>query len=200
MRKLFFIGMLFSLLGFVNRLEAKEGGESLNGKEALVQLYADCGFSRSLNVVGNLMSLKANGGKDDAGEAPGSLPAGKIAVFRAAIQTRLRGAPARRRIFIFSPAVEARLNGPLFNGIFGSDNRDRRTRKFPPIATLVEMDGVEGQLAGNIAGAKQNGVASDQRIPHPSVECNPAGSKNTWKKMVPNVDYLTAEAGRRGKC
>ena len=165
MRKLFLIGMLFSLFCFVNQLEAKENMKPLNEKEerlveismhtargkmpelrkalaagldagltvneikeVLVQLYAYCGFPRSLNALGNFMTLlnerEAAGIRDAAGKLPGPLPEGKSIDFGTANQTKLCGAPVKGVLFDFAPAIDEFLKAHLFGDIFGRNNLD----------------------------------------------------------------------------
>ena len=62
--------------------EGLDAGLTVNEiKEVLTQLYAYCGFPRSLNALGNFMALvkerEAKGIRDVQGKLPGPLPAGK---------------------------------------------------------------------------------------------------------------------------
>lgn len=70
-------------------------------KEILVQLYAYCGFPRSLNALGCFMGVMqeraAKGIADTAGALPGPMPEGASLDFGTANQTKLCGAPVRGR-------------------------------------------------------------------------------------------------------
>ena len=144
-----------------------DAGLSVNEiKEILVQLYAYCGFPRSLNALGNFMTLvrerAAKGISDAAGKLPGPLPSGKSIEFGTANQTRLCGGPVKGELFEFAPAIDEYLKAHLFGDIFGRDNLDWRTREIATVAALGAMDGVESQLSSHIAIAKRNGVTDAQ--------------------------------------
>ncbi len=238
MRKLFFIGMLFSLFHFVNQLEAEDdmkplkekeeklieismytargnmpelrkalaagldAGLSVNEiKEVLVQLYAYCGFPRSLNALGNFMALlnerEAKGIRDAAGKLPGPLPEGKSIDFGTANQTKLCGAPVKGALFEFAPAIDEYLKAHLFGDIFSRDNLDWRTRELATIAALAAMEGVESQLASHIAIGKHNGVTEAQIswilefIKGNSLSAFPRGGANTaYAKYFSGKSYL----------
>ncbi len=143
-----------------------EAGLSVNEiKEILVQLYAYCGFPRSLNALNNFMTLleerKSKGINDPAGKVPGPMPAGKSIEFGTVNQTRLCGAPVKGALFDFAPAIDEYLKAHLFGDIFGRDNLDWRTREIATVAALAAMDGVDSQLASHIAIAKNNGVTDN---------------------------------------
>lgn len=135
-------------------------------KEALVQLYAYCGFPRSLNALGNFMAVleerEAKGTRNEAGRLPGPLPTGRSIDFGAANQTKLIGGPAKGALFEFAPAIDEFLKGHLFGDIFGRDNLDWKTRELVTIAALAAMDGVESQLDSHIAIGKHNGLDDAQ--------------------------------------
>lgn len=170
-------------------------------KEILVQLYAYCGFPRSLNALGNFMALlnerEAKGIKDAAGKLPGPLPAGKSIEFGTANQTKLCGAPVKGALFEFAPAIDEYLKAHLFGDIFGRDNLDWRTRELATIAALAAMDGVESQLASHIAIGKRNGVTDAQIdrilefVKGNSLSVFPRGEENTaYAKYFIGKSYL----------
>ena len=135
-------------------------------KEILVQLYAYCGFPRSLNALGNFMTLleerEREGIQDVAGQLPGPMPEGDRIKFGAINQTRLCGAPVKGALFEFAPAIDEYLKGHLFGDIFGRDNLDWKTREIATIAALAAMPGVESQLNSHIAIGRHNGVTDAQ--------------------------------------
>ncbi|MDO5582294.1 MAG: carboxymuconolactone decarboxylase family protein [Planctomycetia bacterium] len=132
-------------------------------KEILVQVYAYCGFPRSLNALGIFMSLlKERGGKDVEGKLPGPLPEGKSIDFGTANQTELCGAPVKGPLFDFAPAIDQFLKAHLFGDIFARDNLDWRTRELATIAMLTAMPGVEPQQKAHIAIGKKNGLSDEQ--------------------------------------
>ena len=170
-------------------------------KEILVQLYAYCGFPRSLNALGNFLSLlnerKANGIQDPRGKEPGPLPDGKSIDFGTANQTRLCGAPVKGALFDFAPAIDEYLKAHLFGDIFGRDNLDWRTRELATIAALAAMDGVESQLASHIAIGRHNGVTDAQihwileKVKSHCLSAFPRGEENTaYAQYFSGKSYL----------
>lgn len=144
-----------------------DAGLSVNGiKEILVQLYAYCGFPRSLNALGSFMAVmkerEAKGIKDVPGKLPGPLPAGKSLDFGTANQTKLCGAPVKGALFDFAPAIDECLKAHLFGDIFGRGNLDWKTREIATIAALAALEGVESQLNSHIGIGKHNGVTDAQ--------------------------------------
>lgn len=132
-------------------------------KEVLVQVYAYCGFPRSLNALSTFMELlKERGGKDAPGKLPGPPPEGRSLDFGAANQTRLAGGEVKGPLFEFAPAIDEFLKAHLFGDIFARDNLDWRTREIATIAMLAAMDGVESQLKSHIAIGKRNGLDDAQ--------------------------------------
>ena len=120
-------------------------------KEVLVQMYAYCGFPRSLNGISTFMGVmeerKAKGIKDETGKEPSPLPAGKSRIeLGTEIQTGLAGAPVGGAIYTFAPAIDEFLKGHLFGDIFGRDNLDYQSREIATISALASMEGVNPQL------------------------------------------------------
>ncbi len=157
-------------------------------KEVLVQLYAYCGFPRSLNALGTFMELvDERGGKDALGPLPGPLPAGSSLDFGTANQTRLVGAPVTGAVMAFAPAIDTFLKAHLFGDIFARDNLDWKTRELVTIAALSAMDGVGAQLKSHIAIGKHNGLSDAQieailALVHPvpvQTSAFPVGAENT---------------------
>ena len=135
-------------------------------KEILVQLYAYCGFPRSLNALSCLMATtqeRAAAGKQDApGAVPSPAPQGRSIDFGTANQTKLIGAPVKGALFDFAPAIDEYLKAHLFGDIFARDNVSWRTRELATIAALATMQGTESQLAAHIAIGKHNGLTDEQ--------------------------------------
>ena len=158
-----------------------DSGVSVNEyKEVLVQVYAYCGFPRSLNSLATFMELlKSRGSKDVLGALPDSFPKGDI-VFGTKNQTKLVGREVKGAIFEFAPAVDEFLKTHLFGDIFGRNNLDWKTREIATIAMLAAMDGAEGQLASHINIGKQNGI-TDAQVDEilKLVENGPKGMANT---------------------
>ena len=179
-----------------------DAGLSVNEvREILVQLYAYCGFPRSLNALGNFMALlserESRGIKDEQGALPGPLPAGKSIDFGTANQTKLCGGPVSGALFDFAPAIDEFLKAHLFGDIFGRDNLDWRTRELATVAALAAMEGVESQLASHVAIAKHNGVTGAQitwileQVRSRTVSDFPRGGENTaYAKYFSGKSYL----------
>ena len=170
-------------------------------KEVRTQLYAYCGFPRSLNALGCFMALvrerEAGGVKDAQGKLPGPLPAGKSIDFGTANQTKLCGAPVRGALFEFAPAIDEYLKAHLFGDIFGRDNLDWKTREIATIAALAAMEGTESQLNSHINIGKHNGVTDAQvaeileNVGSSTVSAFPRGGENTaYAKYFSGKSYL----------
>ncbi len=146
---------------------ALDAGAGVNDiKEILVQLYAYCGFPRSLNALAALMDAaqcRAAAGKHDApGAEPGPRPAGNALDYGAANQTKLVGAPVQGPLYAFAPAIDEYLKAHLFGDIFSRDNVDWQTRETATIAALAAMEGTQSQLAAHIRIGKHNGLTDAQ--------------------------------------
>lgn len=135
-------------------------------KEVLVQLYAYCGFPRSLNGLGTFMAVvkerQSKGLKDAEGPLPGAMPKGKSIDFGTENQTKLTGSAVKGELFDFAPAIDEYLKAHLFGDIFARDNLDWKTRELATIAALASMAGVESQLNSHIAIGKHNGLTDAQ--------------------------------------
>jgi 4-carboxymuconolactone decarboxylase len=147
----------FTAKGDLQRLQAalNEGlgaGLTVNEiKEILVQMYAYCGFPRSLNGISTFMNVleerKDKGIKDEIGKEASPLPANKSSILLGTeIQTRLAGRPVTGPIYTFAPVIDQFLKGHLFGDIFGRDNLDFQSREIATISALASMEGVNPQL------------------------------------------------------
>lgn len=132
-------------------------------KEILTQVYAYCGFPRSLNALGTLMYLEEErGNKDEQGTLPSAKPQGSSLEFGTENQTKLVGAPVKGKLFEFAPAIDEYLKAHLFGDIFARDNVDWQTRELATIAMLASINGVESQLNSHINIGKHNGLTDEQ--------------------------------------
>jgi 4-carboxymuconolactone decarboxylase len=138
-------------------------------KEALVQLYAYCGFPRSLNAINTLMAVleerKAKGITDTVGKdaTPINDTADKYQTGKATLQKltgkeekALAGANA------FAPAIDKFLKEHLFADIFSRDVLNYRQREFVTIAALAAMSGTEPQLQAHIGMGMNTGITEIQ--------------------------------------
>ena len=132
-------------------------------KEILTQVYAYCGFPRSLNALATLMQVvKERGEIDELGKEPSVKPEGSALVYGTANQTKLVGAEVKGKLFEFAPAIDEYLKAHLFGDIFARDNVDWKTRELATIAMLASRDGVESQLNAHINIGKYNGLTDEQ--------------------------------------
>jgi hypothetical protein len=148
--------------------EGLDAGLTINEiKEILVQMYAYCGFPRSLNgintFIGVLEEREQKGIKDELGKEPSPMPAIKSSIeFGAEIQTRLIGAPATGKYIAFAPAIDQFLKGHLFGDIFGRDNLDFQSREIATISALANMEGVNPQLQSHFNAGFNVGLTEAQ--------------------------------------
>jgi len=148
--------------------EGLDAGLTVNEiKEILVQLYAYCGFPKSLNAINTCIAVieerEQKGIKDVLGKEPNPLPAGRSSIeVGTEIQTRLIGAPATGKYIAFAPAIDAFLKGHLFGDIFGRDNLDFQSREIATISALASMAGVNPQLQGHFNAGFNVGLSQAQ--------------------------------------
>jgi len=149
---------------------ALDAGLTINEiNEVLVQLYAYCGFPRSLNALGAFMNVVEQRKKDkktDAlGRAPSPLPKNKTLLeLGTAVQTKLVGQSVSGGVMSFSPAIDRYLKEHLFGAIFSSDVLTHQQRELVTIAALASMDGVEAQLQSHITMGMNTGITTSQIV------------------------------------
>ncbi|OXG03978.1 carboxymuconolactone decarboxylase family protein [Flavobacterium araucananum] len=139
-------------------------------KDELVQLYAYCGFPRSLNAINTFMTVaderKANDKKDIPGkEATPIVDNQKYQTGKNTLQkltgreeTALSGANA------FAPAIDVFLKEHLFADIFSRDVLNYQQRELITVAALAAMTGVEPQLQAHIGIAMNTGITEMQLL------------------------------------
>jgi 4-carboxymuconolactone decarboxylase len=139
-------------------------------KEVLAQMYAYCGFPRSLNAINTLMSVleerKKKGINDEAGKTatPITDTADKYERGRKTLE-RLTGQPQSKPakgFGEFSPDIDRFLKEHLFADIFDSDVLDYRQRELATISALAAMTGVEPQLESHLSMGMNTGVTEAQ--------------------------------------
>ena len=136
-------------------------------RDALVQLYAYCGFPRSLTALSVLLSLvnerKTEGIKDLEGPKRNPRPAPeKLNAAGTAVQTRLVGAPVRGALFDFAPDIDAYLKEHLFGDIFSSGILDDKTREVLTISALAALP-APAQLTSHIAIGMNVGLTEEAK-------------------------------------
>ncbi|GAB3773290.1 carboxymuconolactone decarboxylase family protein [Spirosoma horti] len=139
-------------------------------KEVLVQLYAYCGFPRSLNGLNALMAVvdqrKAAGKIDLVGKeaTPIDQTADKYAVGRKTLEV-LMGKPdntTQSGASAFAPVIDTFLKEHLFADIFSRDVLTYRQRELVTISCLASMVGVESQLQFHMGAGLQVGLSEGQ--------------------------------------
>lgn len=163
------IGTTESLKGELNR--GLESGLTINEiKEVLVQLYAYCGFPRSLNGIITFMAVvdeRKSHGKNDI-EGKGASPisnsdkyqTGKqnLQTLTGKTETTLTGANA------FAPAIDIFLKEHLFADIFSRDVLSFQQRELVTISALAAMQGVAAQLQAHVGMAMNTGLTEIQIV------------------------------------
>jgi alkylhydroperoxidase/carboxymuconolactone decarboxylase family protein YurZ len=139
-------------------------------KEVLAQMYAYCGFPRSLNGINTLMSIleerKQKGINDEAGKTatPITDTADKYERGRKTLE-RLTGQPQSKPakgFGEFSPTIDRFLKEHLFADIFDSDVLNYRQRELATISALAAMPGVEPQLESHLSMGMNTGLTESQ--------------------------------------
>lgn len=136
-------------------------------KEIMVQLYAYCGFPRSLNALGVLSNTvderKASGKVTEVGRESTPIPSDRNSlVYGTQVQTKIVGMEVKGGIYEFAPMADRYLKAHLFGDIFGQDILDYRTRELVTVAALASMDGVNPQLQAHIGISRNVGVTDDE--------------------------------------
>lgn len=136
-------------------------------KEIMVQLYAYCGFPRSLNALGVLSNTvderKASGKVTEVGRESTPIPSDRNSlVYGTQVQTKIVGMEVKGGIYDFASMADRYLKALLFGDIFGQDILDYRTRELVTVAALASMDGVNPQLQAHIGISKNVGVTDDE--------------------------------------
>lgn len=136
-------------------------------KEIMVQLYAYCGFPRSLNALGILSNTvderKASGKATEVGRESTPIPSDRNSlVYGTQVQTEIVGMEVKGGIYEFAPMADRYLKAHLFGDIFGQDILDYRTRELVTVAALASMDGVNPQLQAHIGISRNVGVTNEE--------------------------------------
>lgn len=151
------------------KLELSDGLESgltVNEiKETLTQLYAYCGFPRSLNAINTFSELlserKARKIFDPEGPAIiENIVEDKYEQGRKTLEelTKMPQSKPAPGFGAFAPRIDAFLKEHLFADIFASKVLDFRTRELITITALASIEGVESQLKSHISMGKNVGI------------------------------------------
>ena len=143
--------------------EALDNGMTVNEvKEVLVQMYAYCGFPRSLNGINTLIAVlderKAAGIVDEIGrDATPVDPKRDRYAIGEKTQTELVGRPVAGRTYDFAPVIGVFLKEHLFGDIFERDILNRQERE---LATVGALAGI--QLTSHIRVSMNTGISAEQ--------------------------------------
>lgn len=139
--------------------EGLDAGLTLNEiNETLVQLYAYCGFPKSLNGITSFMDVvnerKGKGIRDEQGKeivmndgVEDKYEKGRKVLEELTKMPQSKPAPGFGE---FSPRIDAFLKEHLFADIFASDVLSYRQRELITNAALASMPGAESQLAAHL--------------------------------------------------
>jgi 4-carboxymuconolactone decarboxylase len=161
-----------NLAGLHNALaQGFDAGLTVNEeKEVLVQLYAYCGFPRSLQGINTLMKVlderKAQGKHDAAGReaSPITSTAPKYERGKQNL-SKLTGRPEpepKTGFSVFSPEIDLFLKEHLFADIFERDLLTFQEREIATISALVSLGGVEPMLQSHIGMGMNTGLTGAQ--------------------------------------
>ncbi len=149
-------------------LDAKLTINEIN--EALVQLYAYCGFPRSLNGISTLMKVieerKRKGIVDEQGKEikMHSIEGDRYERGRKVLEelTKIHQSKPAPGFGEFSPRIDAFLKEHLFADIFESDVLSYHQRELVTNAALASMSGVESQLGAHLYFGINVGITEGQ--------------------------------------
>lgn len=148
-----------------------DGGLTINEiKEVLIQLYAYCGFPRSLNAINTFMSVleerKAKGITDVQGKEASAITTAenKYETGKKNLQTltgREEKGP-KTGANAFAPAIDTFLKEHLFADIFSRDVLTYQQRELATISVLSSLEGVTSQLEFHLAVGINIGLKESQ--------------------------------------
>lgn len=132
-------------------------------KEILVQMYAYCGFPRSLNGLTTFQRVVNNRNNLNEGEA-GKVLAKETDKFTYGdnVQFELTGNHLKGGIFEFAPAIDQYLKEHLFADIFARGVLTYQEREIATISALSSLEGVDSQLKSHIQIGKNTGLTDAQ--------------------------------------
>jgi 4-carboxymuconolactone decarboxylase len=139
-------------------------------KEILVQLYAYCGFPRSLNAINTFMIVvqerKSKGIKDLEGKEASAITVteNKYETGKKTLQTlsgREEKGP-KTGAAAFTPIIDTFLKEHLFADIFSRDVLTYQQRELATISVLSALDGVASQLEFHLAVGINTGLTESQ--------------------------------------
>ncbi|MEJ7558834.1 MAG: carboxymuconolactone decarboxylase family protein [Pedobacter sp.] len=163
-------------------------------KELLVQMYAYCGFPRSLNGINTFMNViqerKAKGISDKQGKEATPIKnnfdkyeQGKKVLETLSKTPQLKPAAGFGK---FAPRIDAFLKEHLFGDVFESDVLTFQQRELATISALSAMTGVESQLQSHLSMGKNTGLVESQLVQVSELIENYIGKiqANTLRKLL----------------
>jgi len=151
--------------------EGLDAGLTVNEiKEILVQMYAYCGFPRSLNGISTFMVVmderQKKGIKDEMGKEASPLPADMNKdEYGARVRAKLSGSdvvPPPSGYQLFVPIIDKFLKEHLFADIFARDTLDYQSRELATISALASMTGTAAQLRFHLGASMNVGLTEAQ--------------------------------------
>ena len=172
-------------------LHAAFGADGLTvqqAQSALEQLYAYCGFPRSLNALTTLMNVveerKESGNPPHEGQPPSPLPAGDMAERGRILREELVGHPVGGALAAFAPRSDYYLTAHLFGDIFSDDRLTHQERETITIAALGS-DLINCQKAENLVSCAQGGRHEPSFLPF----CR---TTRTYQALLPTFTWYSA--------
>jgi 4-carboxymuconolactone decarboxylase len=171
-------------------------------KEVLAQLYAYCGFPRSLNGLTTLMKVvderKAQGKHDVVGKdaSPISSTEPKYERGKKNLE-KLTGKPEpnpKTGANAFCPEIDVFLKEHLFADIFERDVLTFQERELATIAALVSLGGVEPMLQAHLSMGMNTGLNESQMQQVMTLEEASIGRKEADAGRVVLTKVLEAKA------
>lgn len=159
-------------------------------KEILIQLYAYCGFPRSLNGLTTFMAVlderKAKGIHDQVGVEATTVKGGdKYEQGRKTLE-ELSGIPqsgSLKGASAFAPVIDVFLKEHLFADIFGRGVLTYQQREMATITVLATLPGLESQLQYHIGAGMHVGLTQNQ-------------IQNVFSVLEKNIGKTQAEAAQ----
>jgi alkylhydroperoxidase/carboxymuconolactone decarboxylase family protein YurZ/quinol monooxygenase YgiN len=141
-------------------------------KEIQVQLYAYCGFPRSLNGLNTFKQVleerMAKGITDTVGKAVSVAPrtTDKYEQGRKVLEilTKTPQAKPAPGFGEFAPRIDAFLKEHLFADVFDSEVLTYQQRELVTISALAAMAGVESQLKSHVGMGKNTGITEVELV------------------------------------
>lgn len=139
-------------------------------KEVLVQMYAYCGFPRSLNAINTFMAVveerKAKGIIDKEGKeaSPITDAVNKYETGKQTLQslTGVEEKGPKTGANAFTPIIDTFLKEHLFADIFSRDVLTHQQRELATISVLSTLEGVAPQLKFHLAVGLNIGLTENQ--------------------------------------